>query len=456
MSAQPTRLVGKYRLGAMLGRGGMCTVYEAEHVQLGRRFALKFLRDDRSSGAKRFKRLDREARLLARLEHENIVALLDVGVDPELGPYLVLEYLAGRTLRADLRDRTTLSVERTLRIAEQISRGLASAHAIGIVHRDLKPENVMLLSHADGSLLVKLLDFGIARCEEPVLEQLTATDAAVGTAAYMSPEQAVGKRNIDGSSDVWALGVLMYEALSGVRPYEADSYNATIFRIVNGEHRTLAELRPDVPKWACAAVEQALRKSPTERPDVVEFMRLLRPSSSTRPFDRVVDGTQATEDQTTTGVSTVEPGLRVSRARSRLLSVIVAVVTVLAVGGLGISVKWRPTRAQPLPAVDTPTSALPPLVSEPNPVISPSSVLISSGPENEAPSSLRGVGARHAVSPRPKPSARIVHTAVSVAARRSSNTSVTVGGAPGTATRLNGYIVENPYAGGRDDETTQP
>lgn len=283
--ASRARIVGKYRLGTVLGKGGMSTVYAADHVRLGRRFALKFLRAERSSSVRSFCRLEREARLLSRLQHENVVALFDVDVDSELGPYLVLEYLTGRTLRHELNITGVLPLGRALEITKQIAMGLSSAHAAGIVHRDLKPENIMLTSHADGRLLVKLLDFGVARLDEASDEYLTATGAAVGTAPYMSPEQAAGRKNADPRSDVYSLAVMLYEVLSGIRPYDGGSYNATLFRILNERHRPLTELRPDLPNWISAGIEHALSKEAADRPpDVVSFMTALRVPTSAPPL----------------------------------------------------------------------------------------------------------------------------------------------------------------------------
>src|SRR5688572_29346213 len=211
----------------------MGSVYEAEHVRLGRSYALKLLRHDASSRPRAALRFEREARLLSKLTHENIVSLLDIGHADGEQPFLVLELIHGRTLREEMTDAGVRGLARVLDIAVQVARGLGHAHAAGIIHRDLKPENVMLSAHADGRLLVKVLDFGVARLHEDHGELVTNTGIALGTAAYMSPEQARGEAGLDAAVDVFALGVIVYESLTGRRPYDGNSYNETLYAILN-------------------------------------------------------------------------------------------------------------------------------------------------------------------------------------------------------------------------------
>ncbi len=238
----------------------MGSVFEAEDLKLGRRCAVKLLREDLAARPNARRRFEREASLLGRLAHENIVALLDVGVAADGRAYLVLEYLHGRTLRAELEQAGVRPVGRMLEIVSQVTRGLGYAHAAGVVHRDLKPENILLTAHADGRLLVKLLDFGIARQGDGSGEAITATDTGIGTAAYMAPEQARGEKSLDAATDVYALGAVVYEALAGRRPYDGGSYNETLFLILNRSHKPLAQLCPELSPELCAAVERALEK----------------------------------------------------------------------------------------------------------------------------------------------------------------------------------------------------
>src|SRR5262249_33407551 len=243
----------KYRLTRRIGHGASGAVYEAEHAELGRRVAIKLLRRSVESERAR-QRFAREARLLARLEHANIVNLLDAGDDSEFGQYLVLEFIRGSTLREALPSFRGAPLRHVLEIIRQLASGLGHAHAAGIVHRDLKPENVMLTSHADGRPLVKILDFGIARLCEADDVSLTTSGTALGTAAYMAPEQARGERDIDQRVDVFAVGVIVYELLAGARPFDGASYNETLFQIVTKAHPPLQRVRQDLPAEICAVV----------------------------------------------------------------------------------------------------------------------------------------------------------------------------------------------------------
>ena len=267
-------LVGqKYRLVRLIGQGAFGRVYEAEHAELGRRCAIKLLHGGADSARSR-QRFAREARLLARLEHENIVALSDAGEDDLHGQYLVLEFIRGTTLRDAMVSFSGAPARRVLGIVRQLSWGLGHAHAAGIVHRDLKPENVMLTTHADGTPLLKILDFGVARLCDGNEATITNTGAALGTAAYMAPEQARGDRDVDHRVDVYALGVIVYEALTGVRPFDGASYNETLFQILTKPHVALHALRRDLPVEVCDVVERALSKERTQRFDEVgDFAR---------------------------------------------------------------------------------------------------------------------------------------------------------------------------------------
>lgn len=268
-------LGGKYRLTRRIGHGASGAVYEAEHAELGRRVAIKLLRRSVESDRAR-QRFAREARLLARLEHENIVNLLDAGNDAEFGHYLVLEFIRGSTLREALPSFRGAPLRHVLEIVRQLASGLGHAHAAGIVHRDLKPENVMLTSHADGRPLLKILDFGIARLCEADDASLTTSGTALGTAAYMAPEQARGERDIDQRADVFAVGVIVYELLAGARPFDGSSYNETLFQILTKPHTPLQRMRQDLPAEVCGAVERALLKERAQRfPEIDDFSRAL-------------------------------------------------------------------------------------------------------------------------------------------------------------------------------------
>jgi len=227
-TGKPDPLIGKtladrYRIDALLGEGGMGKVYAAEHVLMKKRLALKVLHRELCAVPDVVARFEREARAAANIEHPNIAAATDFGKLPEGDVYLALEYVQGRSLRDVIALEAPLAAPRALKIARQIASALASAHALSIVHRDLKPENVMLVKKGGDPDFVKVLDFGIAKVPVEVSGEdgsrpITKMSMILGTPEYMAPEQAMSDA-VDGRADVFALGVMLYEMLAGVRPY---------------------------------------------------------------------------------------------------------------------------------------------------------------------------------------------------------------------------------------------
>jgi serine/threonine-protein kinase len=234
------RVAGKYTLGRLLGRGGMGSVYAGEHVVTGRVVAIKRMSRELAAREDARRRFVREAQAVGRLEHPNVVEVLDAGVDDADGvPYVVQSLLRGATLRAYMTRHPQPGSVVAIGLVLPILRALAAAHDAGVVHRDVKPSNVFLAQVADlggDRVIPKLLDFGIskftdARPEEAT--QLTDTGAAVGTASYMSPEQASAERDVDGRADVWAVGVMLYELLAGERPFEAPSQALVLLKVIS-------------------------------------------------------------------------------------------------------------------------------------------------------------------------------------------------------------------------------
>lgn len=259
-----TVIDGRYRITRSIGAGGMGAVFEAEQLAVGRRCALKFLKAElvgRSRSAARFRR---EARLLGKLEHEHLTAVLDYGAYLGKSPFLVMEYLEGRTLKQVFEEQAPLPLDTALEVLLQVARGMAYVHQQQVVHRDLKPANLMLIARSERPW-VKILDFGIARDWQEVGGQLTPSGAELGTAHYMSPEQARGAKQVDPRSDVYALGAIAYEALTGARVHPGDSYNEVIFHLLTQPHRPLREVAPTCPSAVQAMVERCLEKDPERR-----------------------------------------------------------------------------------------------------------------------------------------------------------------------------------------------
>jgi len=249
--------MGPYRLLSEIGGGGMGTVYEAEDTQLDRRVAVKLLPPEYSRNCRAKERFLREAKAAGKVVHPNLCTVHSVG-ESEDRLYIVLPLYEGETLRERIL-RGPLPLDDAREIAIQVARGLARVHEAGIVHRDIKPANVFLTRDGEA----KILDFGIARLEGDGASQ-TRTGASWGTPAYMSPEQARGER-VDGRTDIWSLGVMLYEMLAGRRPFGGDSMEAMIAAILTQRPKPLERVRPDVPAELARAVERALAKDPVER-----------------------------------------------------------------------------------------------------------------------------------------------------------------------------------------------
>jgi serine/threonine protein kinase len=254
-----TDIVGRYRLEERLGLGGMSTVHKAHDMRLQRPVAVKLLAEHLADDATFVSRFQREALSAARLVHPNIVQVFDSGLDPETGQhFIVMEYVAGPSMAEVLRDRGILGVEETVDIVAQACQGLDYAHRQGVVHRDVKPGN--LLQSPDGA--IKLADFGIAKAAEQ--SSITQVGSVLGTAAYLAPEQAQGE-GATPQSDLYSLGVVTYQLLTGRLPYEAESLSELVLRQQQGPPTPVHELEPGVPPTLSDAVEAALSMYPRSR-----------------------------------------------------------------------------------------------------------------------------------------------------------------------------------------------
>jgi serine/threonine protein kinase len=266
---------GKYRIVRFLASGGMGSVYEAHHTVVRRRFAVKFLHHELALRRELLARFQREAEAAGALESEHVAAALDFGIAADGAPYIVLEYLVGESLEHLLEREGRLPIERATNVVQQACRGVQAAHAAGIVHRDLKPHNLFVCRREDATDLVKVLDFGVAKLE--VVEKsgaATRTGTVLGTPSYMSPEQARGERNVGHLSDVYALGAILYELLSGKKPHPGDSHNAILHHIATQPALSLALAEPSLPPALVAVVERALEGEPARRPASVEEFAL--------------------------------------------------------------------------------------------------------------------------------------------------------------------------------------
>ena len=278
---EPIRLGDRYELGGLLGRGGMADVRVGRDLRLGRTVAVKQLRSDLASDPTFQERFRREAQSAASLNHPAIVAVYDTGEsldkDGHVAPYIVMEYVEGQTLRDVMRDGRKLLPERALDISADVLSALDYSHRSGIVHRDIKPANIMLTPSGQ----VKVMDFGIARAIADASSAMTQTAAVIGTAQYLSPEQARGE-TVDARSDIYSTGCLLYELLTGRPPFVGDSPVSVAYQHVREEARPPSSLNPDVSSSVDAIVAKSLAKRTDDRYQSAADMR--------KDIDRLIAG----------------------------------------------------------------------------------------------------------------------------------------------------------------------
>jgi serine/threonine-protein kinase len=270
-------IAGRYRLERLLGEGGMAIVWEAMHTVTRRAVAMKFLRESLRGREELRVRFHREASAASALRHPNVVEIIDVFDFEEGAPVMVMELLHGETLGQKLERDEKLSLEETAALVVPVISAVGAAHALGIVHRDLKPENVFLSPGAAG-MNVKVLDFGIAKLTTGISPRGLHTEAGsmLGTPCYMAPEQASSNTVVDHRADIWSLGVILYECLSGTRPIEGDDLVQVVNRLVNAAIMPLERLAPELPHDVATMVMQMLSRDPARRPpDLTEVARLL-------------------------------------------------------------------------------------------------------------------------------------------------------------------------------------
>lgn len=280
-------VAGKYRIDAVIGAGGMGAVFAATHLLTSKRVALKWMLPELASDAGALQRFLREAQAAGRIDHPNVVNVHDVG-EHEGSTFLVMEFLYGETM-TEAMARGDLDARQVIELLLPAMRGVAAAHKMGVVHRDLKPDNIFLCRGADGSYREpKVLDFGISKVSSSdgqVSPRLTRTGAIMGTPYYMSPEQVRGSDEVDRRTDVYAFGVILYEALTGHVPFDAISYGALIVAIVTGTPKRPRELRPELPAELEAVVMRAMAREQVDRfPDVESLALALEPFATGLTF----------------------------------------------------------------------------------------------------------------------------------------------------------------------------
>jgi|GEM_PF-1945906 len=275
-------LDGRYRLGGIIGEGGMGVVYEGHHEKLGSRVAVKFLRTDIKYSQEMLQRFENEAKVAASLGHKNIVSIFDMGSYESI-PYFVMEFLEGEPLDEIINAKGILLETEAVDIAIQILQALNAVHSKGIIHRDLKPENIVIVPQPGGGEIVKILDFGICRLQSDAgsAMRVTRTGAVFGTPYYMSPEQAEGRKDIDSRADLYSVGAILYKMLTGRTPFIGENYNAVIVDIINKDPDSLRRWNKEISIDLEAVIMKALSRNRDKRfLDASEFIEALEPFSS--------------------------------------------------------------------------------------------------------------------------------------------------------------------------------
>jgi len=284
---------GNYLVISELGRGGMGTVYLAENPSIGRRVAIKVLRDEVGLDPQTTQRFLNEARAANAIHHPNIIEVVDGGTSEDGQPYLVMELLLGEELSRRIKRLRTVPIQNALEITYQTASALGAAHKLGIIHRDLKPDNLFLVPDTLDPTIerVKVLDFGIAKLQSAVKQPMvkTQTGALMGTPIYMSPEQCLGTKEVDARSDIYSLGCILFEMLSGRPPFLSEGVGELIVMHINAKPQPIAELNASVPQPIGNLIVRMLAKNVDERPQSMEQVQIALKASAGSQIDlRVV------------------------------------------------------------------------------------------------------------------------------------------------------------------------
>ena len=263
------RLDGRYQIESLVGMGGMANVYRGTDTKTGNAIAVKVLKEEFLDNEELVRRFKNESKAISILNHPNIVKVYDVSVTDRL-QYIVMEYVDGITLKEYLKQRGgALTWKETVHFATQVLSALQHAHSKGIIHRDVKPQNIMLL--ADGS--IKMMDFGIARFSRA--QSQTVSDKAIGSVHYISPEQAKGDKT-DARTDIYSVGVMLYEMLSGKLPFDGDGAVSIAIMQISDKAKPLAQVAPNVPEALCQITEKAMEKDPANRYQAAQGTEVIR------------------------------------------------------------------------------------------------------------------------------------------------------------------------------------
>lgn len=322
-----TTLQNTYLLGRVIGEGGMGRVFEAQHTRIaGKRFAVKVIRAEMAGSPEVRARFQREADAAASIAHPNVVAVHDFGYAEDGRPYLVCEYLEGKSLGDVIKERGQLPFDLAVHIARKVAQGLAAAHQEGVIHRDLKPDNVHLIGPADVPE-VKVLDFGLSRFIEASGNSVTRTGIAMGTPSFMAPEQARGER-MDHRVDIYGVGVILYNALTGRPPFEEESVHQTMLAVMNSEPTRPRAVNPAIPEELELVIQRAMASNPDERFQTMEELDAALAHFDVRAREEPPSVNRAPRRQLLSRAGSVSDDVEVGAARPQV--VFLAALAVLA------------------------------------------------------------------------------------------------------------------------------
>jgi eukaryotic-like serine/threonine-protein kinase len=388
MSLEPGRIIeGRIRLERVLGKGGMGNIWVAEHLALKTRVAVKFMAPEIAEIKEARARFEQEASAAAQIKSPHVVHISDHGITADGFPYIVMELLEGEDLWDRLVDAGPLDLRTTVAIVAQVCKALDRAHARGIVHRDIKPSNIFLLETPDREPFAKLLDFGIAKRISDDVPSETPVDITAGTPQYMSPEQIVSAKQVDSRTDLWSLGVVAYEMLTGRVPFEGDSLGAVAISVNAGSFAPPSHHRPDLPPAVDAWFERALARSLEARFASAKQMSeallaaVRTPGRAARAVDedepassrgRAVDAPKTDPLESTTVVRPLATPVPQRRRGHWRLGVALVVIGALAfMGALALGIAWFRISQGPHGSVEPEASDPAAALVEPAPLESP-------------------------------------------------------------------------------------
>jgi serine/threonine-protein kinase len=390
------KTIDRYQVERLLGTGGFGTVYRAKHAHTHQPIALKLLRPDLAKEPQMLERLFLEARAAAAVDDPRIVRVSDCGIATTGEAFIAMELLEGGDLRELSREAGTLTLRRVVEVMIDVLEALEAAHAKGVVHRDLKPANVFL-AQAQGKEVVKLLDFGISKVRGHDSGGLTRSNVAMGTPTYMAPEQMRSARDVDGRADVYSVGAMTYELLTGEPPFVGEGYEDVVVKVLTTAFKPLRDLNPRLPMPLCTAIQRALARDPAERwPNAKAFADALKAALQDTPAEPVTLPIAGAFEPTvpspkseagaknepvrkhtaTPAYSPMPPQVTAPPVQQRSglgAGLVIGALIAIAAGALGVLATRGPAQAQPV-RVEAPQPMLPPaplLPAPPPPPIIP-------------------------------------------------------------------------------------